>query len=147
MAARYPIDSGDDAAAETTRRWEEIQRRRSGTGPHRGPRDEPDRSVFRVLCFAGDVTVSDEQLRCAFPSFTLEEIMAARDRVMDAVAQERLKPDPVTLDEMADEPSVSLDEVRAAGLDPRSTSGWAGLMLRTPEELAAFFGDACAPST
>jgi len=114
--------------------------------PSRGPRLEPDRSVWRLLCFAGESPVSDEQIHAAFPAFSRESIAAARARVADEVGEEARRPEALTLQELAEAASVTLREVLAAGLPP-SGSGWAGLILQTPAEHAAFFGPGtCAPT-
>lgn len=112
----------------------------------RGPRAEPDRSVWRLLCFAGSVPVSDEQLRAAFPAFSLEALAAARTRVADAVDAEARRPEALAVEDLAEAASVTMKEVLAAGLDPHS-GGWAGLAIRSREEHAAFFGDECAATS
>jgi hypothetical protein len=148
MATATPLDL-IDGATETCRLYEVLRRDREEHGPARGPRAEPDRSVWRLLCFAGPAPLTDAQLQGALPSFDLEDLAAARARVAAEVrAEERRAEADGALDlaEMVDEPKVTLTEALAAGLDVHAGNGWAGLTLATPEERRAYFGDECAPS-
>jgi hypothetical protein len=110
--------------------------------PRRGPRVEPDRSVWRLLCFAGAVSVSDEQLLAAFPAFSLEALGAARARVAPDVDAEGHRSEALTVEDLAEAATVTMQEVLAAGLDPHH-GGWAGLTIRSREEHVAFFAAEC----
>jgi hypothetical protein len=118
----------------------------------RGPKDEPDRSVWRLLCFAGERPVSDDQLHAALPAFPLEVLAAARSRVADEVQEERRREDAevrailAVLDTLAPAQGdfmgaaiVTVKEARALGLDPNALEeGWACVSFDTREEQEAW---------
>ena len=93
-----------------------------------GPETEPDRGVWRLLCFADGVDASDEQLRAALPAFSLEQIAAARERVRPFVNAVSAMPEPETIDELLAEPCVSVDEAVDAGLLGVTREQWDAML-------------------
>jgi hypothetical protein len=82
------------------------------------PQGEPDRTVWRALSCAraaGD-ELSNEQLRAALPSFSLDDIAAARARVAHVVAQEADIGPATTLEDLLAEPTITMEEAAALGL-------------------------------
>jgi hypothetical protein len=82
------------------------------------PQGEPDQTVWRALSCAraGGDELRDEQLHALLPSFSLEDIAAARDRVNPLVAPVSTIGPTTTLGDLLAEPTITLDEAAALGL-------------------------------
>ncbi|HLM72647.1 MAG TPA: hypothetical protein VK459_08145 [Polyangiaceae bacterium] len=90
------------------------------------PKDEPDQTVWRILSYAKatGAKVSDEQLHTVLPTFSLDEIAAARLRVADRIAAPIEITPSTTLREMLAEPSITADEALACGLFVCDSAEW-----------------------
>jgi hypothetical protein len=124
MAAAHPLDMHDPQGPDPSVQalFDKLKRETTAliaAGAHRtkGPQTEPDRSVWRILSFAGDDAVSDEQLGAAIPGYPVAELAAARARVADQVTHyDPAAPQPATLEELIAEPTVTMDEAISCGL-------------------------------
>lgn len=90
------------------------------------PKDEPDRTVWRILSYAKGVgaEVSDEQLHAVLPGVSLDEIAAARLRVADRIAAPVEVTPATTLRDLLTEPSITADEALACGLFVCERAEW-----------------------